>query len=181
MPSIGRKRAKSLRKAANGLAAAHAAGMVHRDIKPENLMLTKDGIVKVVDFGLSKLIEAADDTRTAVTKAGQILGTPHYMSPEQFESKEIDARADIYGLGATLFRLLTGRYPYHDCPSVVQVMTAHLTKPAPVPTQFCFLDSQGVRSHRRPSHGQKGRRSIFDCHGTCDRASCPDPIARKAA
>jgi len=123
-------------QAANGLAAAHGAGMVHRDIKPENLMRTKDGIVKVVDFGLSKLTEAADDTRTAVTKAGQILGTPHYMSPEQFESKEIDARADIYGLGATLFRLLTGRYPYHDCPSVVQVMTAHLTKPAPVPTQF---------------------------------------------
>jgi len=126
-------------QAAQGLAAAHAAGMVHRDIKPENLMLTKDGIVKVVDFGLSKLVEATDDTRTAVTKAGQILGTPHYMSPEQFESTEIDARADIYSLGGTLFRLLTGRFPYHDCQSVLQVMTAHLTKPVPVPTQFASL------------------------------------------
>jgi serine/threonine protein kinase len=123
-------------QAAQGLAAAHAAGMVHRDIKPENLMLTKDGVVKVVDFGLSKLVEAHDDTRTAVTKAGQILGTPHYMSPEQFESTEIDARADIYSLGATLFRLLTGRYPYQDSPSVLQVMTAHLTKPVPNPSQF---------------------------------------------
>jgi serine/threonine protein kinase len=123
-------------QAAQGLAAAHAAGMVHRDIKPENLMLTKDGVVKVVDFGLSKLVEANDDTRTAVTKAGQILGTPHYMSPEQFESTEIDARADIYSLGATLFRLLTGRYPYQDSPSVLQVMTAHLTKPVPNPSQY---------------------------------------------
>jgi serine/threonine protein kinase len=123
-------------QASQGLAAAHAVGMVHRDIKPENLMLTKDGVVKVVDFGLSKLVEANDDTRTAVTKAGQILGTPHYMSPEQFESTEIDARADIYSLGATLFRLLTGRYPYQDSPSVLQVMTAHLTKPAPNPSQF---------------------------------------------
>jgi len=126
-------------QAAQGLAAAHSAGMVHRDIKPENLMLTKDGVVKVVDFGLSKLVEANDDTRTAVTKAGQILGTPHYMSPEQFESTEIDARADIYSLGATLFRLLTGRYPYQDSPSVLQVMTSHLTKPIPTPSQFAPL------------------------------------------
>lgn len=123
-------------QAARGLAAAHQANMIHRDIKPENLMLTRENSVKVVDFGLSKLLDASHDPKTAVTKAGQILGTPQYMSPEQFESGEIDARSDIYGLGATLFRLLTARFPYHDCRSIVQVMTAHMTKPPPIPTEF---------------------------------------------
>ncbi|MBM4076845.1 MAG: serine/threonine protein kinase, partial [Planctomycetes bacterium] len=123
-------------QAASGLAAAHAAGMIHRDIKPENLMLTKEGIVKVVDFGLSKLLDAANDTRSAVTKVGQILGTPQYMSPEQFEAIQVDARTDIYSLGATLFRLLTSRFPFHDCRTIVQVMTAHLTKPPPIAKEF---------------------------------------------
>lgn len=123
-------------QAARGLAAAHVAGMIHRDIKPENLMLTADGQVKVVDFGLSKLLDASHDTRTAVTKAGQILGTPQYMSPEQFEAEQTDARTDIYSLGATLFRLLTARFPYHDCRSILQVMTAHLSKPPPIPSEL---------------------------------------------
>lgn len=121
-------------EAARGLAAAHAAGMIHRDIKPENLMLSRDGCVKVVDFGLSKLLDSSHDPEQAITKAGQILGTPQYMSPEQFESAETDARTDIYSLGGTLFRLLTGRFPYDDCRSIVQVMTAHLTKAPPAPT-----------------------------------------------
>lgn len=123
-------------EAARGLASAHAAGMIHRDIKPENLMLTKEGTVKVVDFGLSKLVDAANDTRTAVTREGQILGTPQYMSPEQFETAEVDARSDIYSLGATLFRLLTGRFPYHDCKTILQVMAAHVNQPPPIPTKF---------------------------------------------
>ena len=123
-------------QAAQGLAAAHAAGMVHRDIKPENLMQTKEGLVKVVDFGLSKLVDAANDTRTAVTKQGQILGTPQYMSPEQFESTEVDLRTDVYSLGASLFRLLTGRFAYHESVSIVQTMMAHLNKPIPKATDF---------------------------------------------
>ena len=131
-----REACRLISEAARGLAAAHAAGMIHRDIKPENLMLTKDGSVKVVDFGLSKLLDSSHDPQKAITKAGQILGTPQYMSPEQFEATETDARTDIYSLGATLFRLLTARFPYDDCRSIVQVMTAHLTKAPPVATVF---------------------------------------------
>lgn len=123
-------------EAARGLAAAHAEGLVHRDIKPENLMLTKDGLVKVVDFGLSKLLDASHDPQAAVTKAGQILGTPQYMSPEQFEATDVDARTDVYSLGATFYRLLTGRFPFHNCQSIVQVMAAHLTKPPPAATEL---------------------------------------------
>jgi serine/threonine protein kinase len=126
-------------QAARGLAAAHSAGMIHRDIKPENLMMTKDGQVKVVDFGLSKLLDSSQDTRSAVTKAGQILGTPQYMSPEQFEAEQTDARTDIYSLGATLYRLLTGRFPYYECKSILQMMTAHLSKPPPVPSDLIPL------------------------------------------
>ena len=116
-------------EAAEGLAAAHVAGLVHRDIKPENLMMTQDGVVKVVDFGLSKLVDAANDTLNTVTKAGTILGTPQYMSPEQFESSTVGPRSDIYSLGGTLFRLLTGRLPYQDAAGVLQVMLAHSNKP----------------------------------------------------
>lgn len=123
-------------EAAAGLAAAHSAGMIHRDIKPENLMLTKEGSVKVVDFGLSKLLDASHDPQTAVTKQGQILGTPQYMSPEQFESSDVDSRTDIYSLGGTLFRLLTARFPYDDSRSILQIMTSHLSKPPPLPTEF---------------------------------------------
>jgi len=123
-------------QAASGLESAHAAGMVHRDIKPENLMQTKEGLVKVVDFGLSKLVDVANDVRTAVTKQGQILGTPQYMSPEQFETTEVDFRTDIYSLGASFYRLLTARFPFHDCVSIVQTMMAHLNKPAPKATDF---------------------------------------------
>jgi CheY-like chemotaxis protein len=127
---------RMIAQAASGLAAAHDAGMVHRDIKPENLMLTSTGLVKVVDFGLSKLVDAANDTRTAVTKQGQILGTPQYMSPEQFDAAEVDSRTDIYSLGASLFRLLTARFPYQDCASIIQTMMAHMNKPIPAATAF---------------------------------------------
>lgn len=117
--------------AADGLAAAHAAGLVHRDIKPENLMLTDSGIVKVVDFGLAKLLDATDDTRKALTKMGQVMGTPQFMSPEQFDGSEVDHRSDIYSLGGTLFQLLTKRFPFEGSATIVQLMYAHIQQPVP--------------------------------------------------
>ena len=128
-----REACRMVAEAADGLAAAHAAGLVHRDIKPENLMATRDGIVKVVDFGLSKLIDAASDTRDAATKHGTILGTPQYMSPEQCETAAVDLRSDIYSLGGTLYRLLTGRHPYEEIAALLQVMMAHANNPIPDP------------------------------------------------
>ena len=118
-------------EAARGLDAAHAAGMIHRDIKPANLMMTGDGHVKVVDFGLSKVLDADNSTIQAVTRAGQLLGTPQYMSPEQFDGVAVDFKTDIYALGATLFRLITNQFPYHDCTNLMQLMKAHVLRPTP--------------------------------------------------
>lgn len=98
-------------QAASGLSAAHAAGLVHRDIKPSNLLLTADGVVKVLDFGLARFFEGDDTDR--LTRTGASMGTPDFMAPEQArDSAAVDIRGDIYSLGCTLYYLLTGRVPF---------------------------------------------------------------------
>lgn len=94
---------------AAALGAAHHAGIVHRDVKPENIMLRPDGVVKVVDFGLARMLEAPPEWIVDATQAGTIMGTPRYMSPEQARGEKPDARSDIFSLGAVLFELVTGR------------------------------------------------------------------------
>jgi eukaryotic-like serine/threonine-protein kinase len=119
---------------ASALAAAHGAGIVHRDIKPANVMITTDGRAKVLDFGLAKLAErpAGDATVTAVgTRAGTILGTAAYMSPEQAQGEPADARSDLFSLGAVLYEMIAGRRPFGGT-SDVGVLTAIL-RDAPPP------------------------------------------------
>jgi predicted Ser/Thr protein kinase len=107
-------------QAASALSAAHQAGIVHRDIKPENIMLRRDGYVKVVDFGLAKLTEAANlalDTSqpTALqidTATGTVMGTTAYMSPEQSRAFVVDARSDIWSLGVVLYEMISGHAPF---------------------------------------------------------------------
>lgn len=125
-----------LAQAARGLAAAHQAGMVHRDIKPANLMLSRDGVVKVVDFGLSRFLDAVPSGPDQATRVGQIVGTPHFMSPEQFEGGTVDARSDIYSLGASLYRLIIGEFPFQRCGTIVQLMKAHLLDTPPAATSL---------------------------------------------
>ena len=105
---------------ASALVAAHAAGIVHRDVKPENVMIRDDGIVKVLDFGLAKLVQTGTptlDSKAATrlmvqTEPGTALGTVSYMSPEQVRGLEVDARTDIWSLGVVLYELLTGSRPF---------------------------------------------------------------------
>ena len=97
-------------QAAEGLAAAHEKGIVHRDIKPENIMIRKDGIAQIMDFGLAKLYKESNVSR--LTKAGSTVGTMGYMSPEQIQGLDVDHRTDIFSLGVVLYELLAGESPF---------------------------------------------------------------------
>jgi len=112
--------------AARGLAAAHAAGIVHRDIKPDNLLVGASAAAKVADFGLTKLAGEAGE----ITRSGMILGTPMYMSPEGCEGRAVDARSDLYSLGATIFACAAGDGPFSS-KTVPGFLLAHVTKPPP--------------------------------------------------
>jgi tetratricopeptide (TPR) repeat protein len=116
------------RQLCSALEAAHAEGVVHRDLKPQNILLAKDDHVFVSDFGLAKPLDQVSN----VTQAGQMLGTPRYMAPEQVEAREVDARTDIYALGLLFYEMLTGDIPY-STESTMQFMykRARETPPAP--------------------------------------------------
>ncbi len=110
---------------------AHGAGVIHRDIKPDNLMITRDGVVKVADLGLSRLADADPDAGTTI--AGAMMGTPHYMAPEQGrDARTAGPAADLYGLGATLYHLATGRVPFSGA-TPMAVVIAHTSEPLVFP------------------------------------------------
>ncbi len=118
--------ARVLREVAWALAHAHAAGVVHRDVKPENILLEDgSGRAMVTDFGIARQVQISGPTA-----AGEALGTPDFMSPEQATGEEVDARSDVYSLGVVGFYVLTGRLPFEG-PTAASRMAQHVTRPAP--------------------------------------------------
>ena len=147
----------------SALSAAHDAGILHRDIKPENIMLRQDGLVKVVDFGLAKLISQQDSTSLDTeaptsfrTDPGTVMGTAHYMSPEQARGLELDSRTDIFSLAVVMYESLAGRLPFEGLTSA-EVMASLLNEreaqqlaryTEEVPTELGRIISKALRKNR---------------------------------
>ncbi|MFI8963333.1 protein kinase [Streptomyces sp. NPDC053493] len=124
---------KALKVTADVLAAlevSHEMGLVHRDIKPGNVMMTKRGVVKVMDFGIARAMQSGV---TSMTQTGMVVGTPQYLSPEQALGRAVDARSDLYSVGIMLFQLLTGRLPF-DADSPLAIAYAHVQEEPVAPS-----------------------------------------------
>ncbi|MBV9263321.1 MAG: serine/threonine protein kinase, partial [Candidatus Eremiobacteraeota bacterium] len=113
---------------ASGLAYAHRQGLLHRDIKPANILVTRDDVVKLSDFGIAR---AVSQQTMALTKPGLVMGSVYYISPEQAQEHEVHETADLYSLGVVLFQMLTGKLPYTG-ESPVTVALKHIGDPVPV-------------------------------------------------
>jgi eukaryotic-like serine/threonine-protein kinase len=153
---------------ASALAAAHAAGIIHRDIKPENVMLRRDGIVKVLDFGLAKLSARVDpelkvdpDTATKVlvqTEPGVVIGTVAYMSPEQARGKDVDARTDVFSLGVVIYEMLSGRVPFNGETRSDVIAAILKTEPSPLADDSRQVPRELERIVRKCLQKNRGRR-----------------------
>src|SRR5689334_7472458 len=149
---------------ASALEEAHVAGIVHRDIKPDNIMVRRNGYVKVLDFGLAKLTETVDrspsdgeaSTRVLVqTDAGVVMGTSHYMSPEQARGRPVDARSDIWSLGVVIYELVAGRTPFEGETSTDVIVAITQKEPPPlarfapnVPAELEWIIMKALRKDR---------------------------------
>jgi serine/threonine protein kinase len=157
---------------ADGLAFAHAHGLVHRDVKPQNVLLTEDGRAKVTDFGIARSI----DVQRELTQTGTVLGTSDYISPEQARGGPVDECSDIYSLGAVLYELLTGEVPYPG-DNFVSVAVRHLNEPPPSvlserPNVSPRLDAAVRRAMAKDPHDRFASMESFAAEL---RACLPDP------
>jgi serine/threonine protein kinase/tetratricopeptide (TPR) repeat protein len=181
---------------ASALEEAHAAGIVHRDIKPDNIMVRRNGYVKVLDFGLAKLTETVDRspadaeaaTRVLVqTDAGVVMGTSHYMSPEQARGKPVDARSDIWSLGVVIYEMVAGRTPFEGETSTDVIVAITQKEPPPlarfapnVPSELEWIVMKALRKDRDERY-QTIKELITDLRRLKQRLEFESELERSAA
>ena len=181
---------------ASALEEAHAAGIVHRDIKPDNIMVRRNGYVKVLDFGLAKLTERVDrspsdgeaSTRVLVqTDAGVVMGTSHYMSPEQARGKPVDARSDIWSLGVVIYEMIAGRTPFEGETSTDVIVAITQKEPPPlarfapkVPDELDWIVMKALRKDRDERY-QTIKELITDLRRLKQRLEFQSELERSAA
>ena len=179
---------------ADALAAAHEKGIVHRDLKPANVMVTSDGRVKVLDFGLAKDIRADSSNNATLTSAGHtqagiVMGTPAYMSPEQIAGRPLDHRTDIFSLGIILYEMATGRRPFEGTSSAELVSSILRDTPAAITSVRADLPPDLARIIRRclekdPRHRVQTARDVSNEFRDLERQSSPAatvPVSRAVA
>ena len=164
-------------EATEALAMAHEMGFVHRDIKPSNLMLTRQGHVKVLDFGVAKRVPPPAPTRIAertlsevLTTPGQVVGTVSYMAPEQLRGEPADPRSDIFSFGVVLYQMLTGRHPFRR-PSPFETASAILSEAPPAVRDLRHDVSAGVFGAAGAGPGEAGRSALPDLRGAASARS----------
>ena len=156
-----------------GLAKAHHARVVHRDLKPENVMVTGEGHVKILDFGLAKLLEREDEVPVSeasrletisgeMTQQGRILGTASYMSPEQARGLSVDNRSDLFSFGIVLYEMVTGTVPFHG-PTPMDTLSAILKNPVDPASQLNNDVTAGIGPHSRQMPREGPSRTLPGC------------------
>jgi serine/threonine protein kinase len=147
---------------AEAMAAAHRVGIIHRDLKPENIMVTRNGLVKVLDFGLAKQTVVAGDATAAMTmtQPGMVMGTAGYMSPEQVRGEPTDHRSDIFSFGAVLYEMITGKRAFQAGTSAVETMNAILHEDPPAIEADFVRCAARTRNRGAAVSGEAARRSL---------------------
>jgi serine/threonine protein kinase len=154
---------------ARGLAGAHASGVVHRDLKPGNIMVTPDGTVKLLDFGVARRLPSGKEHETTLTAEGEIVGTPAYMSPEQAEGRQLDARSDIFSFGSILYEMLSGQQAFRGGSKVSTLSSILRDTPLPLNSVRAHVPAELDRILRRCLEKDREARypSATELHQDC--------------